>query len=228
MCNMLTLSKQEYEALIAPAKAISDDARGEKVFQLTDGRILKLFRTRRLISSSTFYPYAKRFAHAAKKLRELQIATVTVDKLYRIAHLRRDAVVYHRLPGTALRAMLAQTERRSTLLPMFAQFVALLHARGVYFRAIHFGNVLVLPDGNFGLIDLSQARFRRHSLTPQLRARNFKPMLRYTEDRDALDSLGVGEFIEHYLDHAHLNSNETKRFNAALQRHCRHSVPGQA
>ena len=54
------------------------------------------------------------------------------------------------------------------------------------------------------LIDVSEALFTRHPLTPSMRARSFKPMLRYAEDRDAMARFGGRRFVERYLESARL------------------------
>jgi hypothetical protein len=61
--------------------------------------------------------------------------------------------------------------------------MAQLHEQGVYFRSLHLGNVLVLDDGEFGLIDLADMRIYPSSLSSSLRLRNLRHMQRYTVDR---------------------------------------------
>jgi hypothetical protein len=99
-----------------------------------------------------------------------------------------------------------------------AGYLADLHERRVYFRAVHFGNVLVLPDGGFGLIDVSEARFRRGPIPPRLRARNFKHMLRYPEDVAALTGYGLARFVRTYLERAALADRDRAVFLATVAR----------
>ena len=53
-CPLQTLSNDEYLALRANATVLEYDLHGEKVLQLADGSYLKLFRRKRLISSSAW------------------------------------------------------------------------------------------------------------------------------------------------------------------------------
>ncbi len=190
------MTADQYGPLTHGATVLSRDRHGDKVLQLADGRVLKLFRRKRRFSSSLFRPYARRFADAANRLAQLNIPAVKVHEVRRVPHIQRDIVIYDFLPGRTLRE--AATEDAKLMEPM-ARFLAQLHAGGVYFRAIHLGNVLLLPDGRLGLIDLSEARFRRGPLPVGLRVRNFKPLMRYPEDSAALQSFGLGRFLDCYL-----------------------------
>lgn len=210
------MSAQDYETLTRGAEVLSSDDHGPKVLSLADGRCLKLFRRKRLLSSATLRPYAARFAGAAARLAARGVPTVEVESLHRVPSIRRDAVVYRFLAGTPLREAVAQAgEDNNAVVALLAQhavFLAGLHARGVYFRSIHFNNVVVLPGGGLGLIDISEARFRPRTLSPEMRARNFRPMLSYAEDRAALEAIGVADFLAHYLRAAGLNHAGTTRF----------------
>ena len=70
------LSAVDYQALRAGAVVLEADGFGEKVLQLADGRILKLFRRKRLLSSALYYPYARRFADNAHKLAAIGVPVV--------------------------------------------------------------------------------------------------------------------------------------------------------
>ena len=197
------MTGQQYEQLTSGAKVLSRDRHGDKVLSLADGRVLKLFRRKRLLSSGLFFPYAQRFAAAAEKLAQRGIPAVRVRAVLRISDMHRDAVVYDYLPGQPLREA---AERNADLLDDLARFMAELHAKGVYFRAIHLGNVLVQPDGALGLIDVSEARFSRGGLSVSKRARNFKPLLRYQQDLDALAAFGFTRFLNRYIEAAGLSA----------------------
>ena len=83
---------------------------------------------------------------------------------------------------------------------MLREAVAKLHAEGVLFRSLHFGNVLVTPDQDLALIDIVDMSFRRSgSLSTPERIRNFAHIGRYTEDRTLFTQTGEQTFIEAYL-----------------------------
>ncbi|MCL2021217.1 MAG: hypothetical protein FWG81_03740 [Betaproteobacteria bacterium] len=66
--TLKTMQQEDFLALKVDARVIESDQHGEKVLRLADGRFLKLFRRRRLITSTAFYPYAQRFADNAVAL----------------------------------------------------------------------------------------------------------------------------------------------------------------
>ena len=197
---------------------ISADQYGDKVLLRSDGLVLKLFRRKRLISSATIWPYAKRFARAAKRLRDLGVTTVDVSAVYRVRSIGRDVVVYRHLDGEPLRGALADAARTQALLGRFTGHLVQLHGQGVYFRSIHFGNVIVLANGGFGLIDVSETRFSRGALNPRKRARNFKHLLRYSEDVAALQQFGTDQFVRNYLEHVQLSNRQQRQFLHRLSR----------
>lgn len=207
--QMKTMHAEEFRTLMEHALVLAEDRHGIKVLQTPDKGIVKLYRLKRRFSSALLYPYALRFLRNTELLKELGIATVTVESVYNIPDIERQAVIYSRLPGSALREVLletAQQERRAALLERFAAFVAQLHEKGILFRSIHFGNVLVQPSGEFALIDVADLRHHRFGkLWLWQRARNFKHMCRYPQDMEMLAEFGLDRFVEIYARHANLN-----------------------
>lgn len=222
---MQTMSQTDYERLIRGANVLARHVHGDKVLACENGHIIKLFRSKRLISTARLRPYGTRFIVAEKKLKARNIKTVTVVRDFYLPHLKRHAIEYEPLEGASLRESLAEAlqtngeEGLQRVMLSFMEFVALLHRRGVYFRAIHFANVLQTGDREFGLIDISEARFYRGPLRPGLRARNFKPMQRYEEDRRALEIAGRESVINCYLEHAELGKRAERRFRKGLDQH---------
>lgn len=216
------MSLREYEALTAGTTTYSADRYGPKVLGLGGGRCLKLFRRKRLLSSSALIPYAKRFAVAAERLAQRGVRCVRVRRVVRVPSIHRHLVEYDYLAGETLRSELvgamARPARLAELLSQHAAFIARLHRLRVYFRAVHFNNVIVCPDGELGLIDISEAHVGRLPLTAAKRARNFRPMVKYDEDRAALLAYGVERFIGDYLAAAQLSARGERRFRRALAR----------
>ncbi|MFJ2687981.1 O-antigen ligase family protein [Pseudomonas sp. NPDC087342] len=180
-----TLKPTAFEQMTANAQMIEEDGLGPKVLRLADGSFLKLFRRRRWYTSGSFNPYSERFAVNSEQLRTLGIPTPLTLGLYRLKD-GSSAVHYSPLPGNTLRQVLQGITApavRQALVERFGKFMAQLHEQGVYFRSLHLGNVLVLEDGEFGLIDLADMRIYPSSLSLSLRQRNLRHMQRYTEDR---------------------------------------------
>lgn len=187
---MHKLDHTDYLALRENCKVIEQDGCGDKVMILQDGTFLKLFRRKRLITSAAIWPYAQRFADNAKKLEELGIPCPTIIQVYRIPSIERDAVHYHPLPGTTLRDIhLGTTEYPDDLLERFAKFVDHIHDLGVFFRSIHLGNVVLTPEGEIGLIDISDLKTQRRPLSKWQRERNFVHMTRDAADKEWLSPI---------------------------------------
>ena len=130
---------------------------------------------------------------------EKDIRTVLVRDVYNIPSIKRTAVHYRPIEGVPLADHLKQMPVTPDLIRHLAIFLARLHRKGVYFRAIHFGNIILLPDVSFGLIDVDDMKIGKSSLTPQKRLRNFRHFTKYRKDRDHLQ-LQNQVFISAYLD----------------------------
>lgn len=181
---MKTLKPEELDTLLKGAKVIEEDGYGLKVARLVDGNFLKLYRRKRLMSSALWSAPAQRFADNAKRLQQLGlIAPAIVDTLL-IPQRKLNGVRYQPLPGQTLRdhwRALGPLERDREI-ERFGAFLGQLHQLGVYFRSLHLGNVLCLPDQTLGLIDLSDMTISGKPLGRWKRKRNLQHMLRYKED----------------------------------------------
>ncbi len=200
------LSCEAFERRRRGSQVLSRDAHGEKVLRTADGLVIKLFRSKRLLTSARFYSHARRFARNAARLQQRAIPSVTVEDVRRLSSPPRDLVVYRELPGQSLRERLAvapPAELRRCLLDL-AAFMATLHAKGIYFRSLHLGNVLCLPDARLALIDVSDLRIRRRPLNTRARARNFRHLLRRPEDAAVIEQFGLQAFFLEYCRCAEL------------------------
>lgn len=181
---MLALDAAQYDLWRRNAEVLEQDGYGVKVLRLADGTFLKLFRRKRWLSKNTFYPPAKRFAANAVKLERLGIPCPRILQLYRLASPYRSVVHYEPLPGTTIRDLLTERPELDQLQLFFrlAEFIAHLHDLGVYFRSLHMGNIVLTPDNEFGLIDISDLRCLGKPLSRWMRRRNYQHLLRYEED----------------------------------------------
>lgn len=201
--GMQRLDYADYQVLRQGARVIEADGHGEKVLLLPDGNFLKLFRRKRVITSAALFPYAQRFASNTEALRKRDIPCPRILATYRVAEIERDVVHYAPLPGDTLRQLITgAVPPPRALLTQFATFVAGLHERGVYFRSLHLGNVVMTPEGELGLIDIADLRTYPWALRKSLCLRNFQHMLRYEQDRDWLMQDGGLPFFQAYATHA--------------------------
>ncbi len=214
---MRFLKAEEFEALIAGAELLRADGFGPKVYRARDNRVIKLFRIKRWWTSSMFYPYSLRFLRNSKRLRRRGVPCVEVDEIFYCHAIRRHGVVYQRLEGTPLDALLNEaSESADRVFEDYARFIARLHAKRIYFRSLHPGNVLQLPDNGFGLIDVGDMRFPLLPFNIERRRRNFRHLLRSAEFLDALHFHAAERFVDAYLAAAALGDSRSRQLRAQL------------
>lgn len=155
------------------ASILEQDSFGPKVYRLNDGKMLKLFRRKRLFSSALLRPHSQRFCRNAAALQERGILTVKPLTLYRLDDPAWTAVLYNPLPGETLSQLLRDNDITwNALQPELALFINHLHESGVYFRSLHLGNIVRTPDGTLGLIDIADLQIHQHKLSRRLIERN--------------------------------------------------------
>jgi len=196
---MQNLSLQEFDKLTQSSITLAEDEYGKKVLELADHSIIKLFRVKRFISQATLYSPARRFAKNAKRLKQLNIPTISLINLYKIKSIKRTAVHYRQLEGVTLREYLQSNPIENELLTKLGKFLAQLHAKGIFFRSAHFGNIIVTPEKQFGLIDISDMSISRFSLGYFKRLRNLKHIFRLPEDIQLVQNNNIIE--QSYLAH---------------------------
>lgn len=211
---MELISKDAYEELVRDASELERDAYGVKVLLRPDQSIVKLFRTKRILSLSVVYPYSLRFSKNAKRLNRMGIPSVKVERLFFCPSIRRHGVVYPMLEGETLADILKAHPERDDVLEKLAAFMARLHERKIYFRSLHLGNVLELPGGDFGLIDVADLCFCRAPLSMDQRRRNFRHLLRNPLHRPIFEQFGLECFVACYLGAAGLSQDKKEGFLA--------------
>lgn len=190
------LSGARLQGLLDAAQVLERDAFGVKVAQLPSGIILKLFRRKRRVSSSAWLPYGRRFVRNAQRLARSGVPTVQVRAFFHCPEAARHVVAYNPLVGEVLRHRLASGQ--SVDWSHLAGFMAQLHRQGIYFRSLHSGNIVCLPQGGFGLIDIADLRMCRPPLGASRRARNLRPLLHDPDMHGLRGSQAFCEFLDAY------------------------------
>lgn len=205
------LRQEEFRAMQTGSKVLEQDGRGAKVILLSDNTILKLFRRRATISGGLLYSNARRFCRNAERLQQLKIPTVNIIKLYHFESSTDAAVLYQPLEGVTVRNLLSDSLLTEQDCKDLGKFIAQLHQVGVYFRSLHFGNVIKTNSGEFGLIDLSDMSIYWWSLQLHTRFRNFMRIKRYDADIIALGEHNWYSMIQSYLEYAQLSKNQAAK-----------------
>ena len=206
------ISHAHYQALAQDAKELERDGHGVKVLLLPNQKIIKLFRVKRLLSLSLIYPYSLRFARNAKRLITMGIPSVSVEQTFFCPAIRRHGLIYPLLEGESLDKVLIHSPGQDSELEKLAQFMAQLHQKGVLFRSLHLGNILRLPNGHFGLIDVADIRFHRQSLNLKQRRRNFRHLFRNPSHRLIFEQFGIERFVMAYLEMADIPKEKKEHF----------------
>lgn len=193
------LSTNALQSMIAGGEVLEQDERGYKVIRLQSGDILKIFRVRHKISGARIYSHARRFMRNAERLQKLGVNTVVCKRLYHFANSTDTAVLYVPLAGYTIKKLLGGQLFNEDMARELGVFIARLHQLGIHFRSLHMGNILVMPDGQYGLIDISDMKIYRWPLFCNTRARNFRHLCRYRQDMSALGKTSWESLLEGYF-----------------------------
>lgn len=182
---MRSVSAEELQRWMASGQVLERDARGPKVVHLNDGLFLKIFHTRKSIPLARLMPPAQRFARNAGLLHRLGIVAPEIMETFWVDRSKGlSACLYRPLSGQSLEQLLRQDARQlELLLPALAQFILELHAKRLYFRSLHLGNILQVDDSHFGLIDFLDLRQKTLPLSRWQIRRNFRHLDNYLRRR---------------------------------------------
>ncbi|MES2821014.1 MAG: lipopolysaccharide kinase InaA family protein [Pseudomonadota bacterium] len=186
---MRIVTANELQDWLSQGELLEKDSRGPKVVLLANGQLLKIFRSRRMPLINRLLPAAERFARHAEQLQALGIHTPEILECCWIDRQQAvSACLYKPLAGTALDKLFLQSRQVfDTQLPALAAYIHQLHQRGIYFRSLHLGNILLTPQQRFGLIDFLDIRFKGRPLSPMLIRRNFNHLHNYLQRRKVQD-----------------------------------------
>lgn len=196
---MENFSRPRFERLIEGARVLAGGHRGPSVFLTPDDKVVKLFRQKGLLSSNRLWPYARRFERNARRLKALGFHSVTAEKVAKCRDLDAYFVVYPLLPGATIRELAGRVDEQQRALARLPDYLCALHHAGVYYTALHLGQVLVQADRSFALLDIASTQFRRRPISVNNRLGNFFNILRYAEDHASLTRYGLTRFFGDYL-----------------------------
>ncbi|MGV8843074.1 MAG: toluene tolerance protein [Pseudomonas sp.] len=201
MPKNVPLTNTEFNALIVGATLVEVDSHGPKVYRLANGEYLKLFRRKRFFSSALLVPYSVRFYSNAAQLRSNDIPTIEPFALYQLEDTAWTAVHYRPLYGTTLKDLFTQDHSTAKKnLPLLIEFFHTLHRKGIYFRSLHLGNIVLTPENQLGLIDIADLAFHRSSLSKSKTKRNMAHFERYLRHEKLLKHFPYEELYAAVLD----------------------------
>ncbi|WP_084166524.1 lipopolysaccharide kinase InaA family protein [Stutzerimonas azotifigens] len=196
---MRIVTAQELGSWLAGGKVLEEDARGPKVVALKNGLFLKIFHNRRHPLLARLFPFAERFTRNTERLRDLGIPSPEVVENFWITKEKGlSGCIYRPLPGTSLEIIYRDSpEDFFSSIPRLAKFIRELHNKGIYFRSLHLGNIVLTPNGELGLIDVLDLRKKHAPLNNRLTARNFDHLNSYLE-RNKITDFPMEEMLKIY------------------------------
>ena len=201
---MKTITKVELDTLCRNGKAIDEKSGYPAVVLHPNGTITKFWaRKKSLFSSATFRPYSARFVKNAALLKARGVVVPEIVDHLKLENSHVRLVSYLGLSGISIRELIHSAPQQIDL-PSLCGYMHSLHNKGILFEGMHLGNIIQMTDG-YGLIDFTDVRFFKSSLSPRQRAINLRTPIRYQEDIDALAKANQPDFIETYLKVADLN-----------------------
>ena len=210
------LSADALDSMLTGGEVLEQDERGYKVVRLRTGDILKIFRVRRKISGARIYTHARRFFRNAERLHQRGVNTVTCKRLYHFSSSDDTAVLYSPLAGYTVRKLLDGNLLNQDMASALGAFIARLHQSGIHFRSLHMGNILVMPDGQYGLIDISDMSIYPWPLFCNTRVRNFRHLCRYPDDISRLGKLSWESLQQGYFSASQLGARCESTIRRAL------------
>lgn len=196
---MRIVTAQELESWLDKGAVLERDGRGPKVVKLESGLFLKIFHTRRHPLLARLFPFARRFADNTELLQQMGIPAPEVVEIFWIDRGKGlTGCLYQPLPGTPLETLHRQAPQQLLrVLPKLARFIKELHDKGIYFRSLHLGNIILTPSGEFGLIDVLDLRKKSAPITQNLARRNFRHLENYLA-RKKIKDFPLKQLVEAY------------------------------
>ena len=193
---MLKLDRQQLLNYIETSQVLHGTTERPVLMLTSTNEIVKFFYRRKKISTATFLPQATRFTANSRKLLALDIPAPVVKDIMYCKEVPVHMVVYDRIEGKDVRE-LCQSDGVANLARLPAHFVH-LHKTGIFFRAVHLGNILVNADKIF-LLDISDLSTQRSSLSVFQRARNLAHLFNTESDKAFFITYGPHKFVQEYL-----------------------------
>lgn len=201
--NIDEICADNFTSFRQESELLEKDGDFEKVFLFKKQFIIKIFRHRKIFSTSRIKNKAKKFRDNSIVLQQRGISCSEVCKIFNLTKPnKRQCIVYKYIDGETFHDVYinANIEDKELLLRKFFDFFKLLHKKGIYFRSAHLANIIVRPDGSLALIDIGNIQFYRRSLSTFQVFRNFKAILRRKEDLKIFQELGKEKMLSYYFE----------------------------
>jgi hypothetical protein len=109
-----------------------------------------------------------------------------------------SVVRYSPLLGQTIKDIMKAGLLDEALAYQVGEFIAKVHALGIYFRGLHIGNIVRTLNGELGLIDVSELSIYWH-LSRYRRLRNFARFWRTRDDQKSFGVVNINQLITGYV-----------------------------
>ncbi len=216
--NITPITLAEFSLLIKTATVIHSKNGRDRIFELADGTILKLFYGKNNLNRAK--RRAKRFICNSQRLQKKDFESIIPISAYDCSEDNSIYIRYQKLPGTSLDALL---KNNTPLLEKTAHFIYSLHQHGIYFRDLHPGNIL-LWDEKFYLIDVQNVNFHWLKVPTRRQIKNITTFLFNRSFKSLFSKADHKVFINAYAQSAQLNPRQTsllmEKFKIFAQKRC--------
>jgi hypothetical protein len=196
---------------------VSNAANRPKVIEKNGDTIIKFFYSnKKKLSSDKIKPRYQRFCENIQLLQKYGYAVPHLLKTQSCSDLKVHIVHYLKIEGREVRNTTQNGDLTS--IPGIAKLLADLHAKGIFFRSIHLGNLLQKADGELALIDIADVRFKSSPLSLSVRYRNLKHLFKHREDKQAWQAFGINNFMQIYFEAAKLSKFSQKLLGLFIRR----------
>jgi hypothetical protein len=124
-----------------------------------------------------------------------------------------SGVSYRYIPGKTYRDL--GNKITKAMITDLAKYISIIHKKGIYFRAMHLGNIL-LHNKKLFLIDIAKIHFYPWPLFIFTRARAFRRMIKYQDDIKHFGLINYKNLIREYMVSSKFNHFERIRFQLYL------------
>jgi len=193
---MQKLDRTQLENFIDTSRVLHGTTERPGLMLTPGDEIVKFFYRRKKISTAALLPQAQRFATNSRKLLERDVPGPVVKCVMYCDEIPVHMVVYNRIKGKDVRE-LCQTDGVANLAQL-PEYFAHLHKTGIYFRAVHLGNILI-NHGAISLVDISDLTTQGSSLGVFQRARNLAHLFNAGHDKAYFVSYGLHKFVQEYV-----------------------------
>lgn len=214
---MNTITKKELDLLCKNGKAIDSKGGYPAVVLHTDGTVTKIWARRKSwCSTSRIFPYSRRFIRNAHTLaaRGITVPTILNHAKLKDSHVR--IVTYQSIHGKSIRELLEDTPQQVDM-GSLCRFILELHEKGILFRGMHFGNIIQLDSGGYGLIDFTDVTFFRKPVPILRRAANIAFPIRYRKDAKRIKKANLPRLRKTYTALLNLSKAEKKSFRQTFR-----------